>query len=122
MILVDTSIWIDFFDRGVPALQTLLQRGEVLAHPFMIGEFAMGTPRNRKKILADLADLPQAIVAQHDEVLHFIEAYQLFGLGIGYIDAHLLAAVRITPGAFLWTRDRRLHEVAEKLSLSFVPS
>ena len=122
MILVDTSIWIDFLDRGVPALYTLLQRGEVLAHPFVIGEFAMGTPGNRKRILADLADLPQAVVAQHDEIMHFIEPYQLFGLGIGYIDAHLLASVRITPGALLWTRDRRLREAAEKLSLTFVPS
>jgi predicted nucleic acid-binding protein len=121
MILVDTSVWIDFFDRGVPSLKALLQDGKVLAHPFVIGEFAMGTPRNRKKILADLADLPQAVVARDDEIMLFIEAHQLFGLGIGFIDAHLLASVRITPMALLWTRDRRLHEAAEKLSLAFVP-
>jgi predicted nucleic acid-binding protein len=122
MILVDTSIWVDFLDRGVPLLHALLQRGEVLAHPFVIGEFAMGSPGNRKNILADLADLPQAVVAQHDEVIQFIETSRLFGLGIGFIDAHLLASVRITPNALLWTRDRRLHEAAEKLSLAFVPS
>ena len=118
MILVDTSIWIDHL-RGTDAvLAGLLDGGQVLAHPFMIGELAVGSLRNRQKILADLKDLPKAVVARDDEVLRFIDSHSLFGIGIGYVDAHILASARLTAGASLWTRDERLHAAAKRLSLA----
>ncbi|MGC2164367.1 MAG: PIN domain-containing protein [Silvibacterium sp.] len=121
MILVDTSIWIDHLRKGNVTLQKLLERGAVLSHPLIAGELAMGSLKQRDVILSALQDLPQAIPARNDEVMRFISERRLFGLGIGYIDAHLLAAVRLTPDALLWTRDTRLHKVAEKLSLAFAP-
>jgi hypothetical protein len=92
--------------------------GQVLCHPLVIGELAMSSFKQRDLLLSELSDLPRAKVAGHDEVLHFVSRHTLFGSGIGYIDAHLLAAVRLIPGTLLWTRDKRLLEIASKLHLS----
>lgn len=120
MILVDTSVWVAHLRAGDERLATLLNEGEVLAHPFVIGEIALGSFRRRKAVLADLQDLPQAAVASAEEVLCFIGNHGLFGRGIGYVDAHLLAAVRLTPDARLWTGDRPLQRVAAELGLAAV--
>lgn len=122
MILVDTSVWIDHFQRSDPHLQRLLRRDRVLCHPIVVGEIAIGSFRQREAILSKLRDLPTLTAAGHDEVLRFISHHSLYGQGIGYIDAHLLAAVRLTPGSTLWTRDKRLHEVAESFNLAFRPA
>lgn len=118
MILADTSVWVDHLRRGDPVLTHLLEAGEILVHPFVIGELALGHLEPRGDILRNLSYLPQAVVAAHDEVLHFIAERRLFGLGIGYVDAHLLAAAQLTPDAGLWTHDRRLREVADRLFLT----
>ena len=118
MILADTSVWIDHLRAGDKALAALLDAGMVLAHPFVIGELALGDLRQPQIVLKALADLPQAGVATDAEVLHFIERHALSGRGIGYIDAHLLAAVKLTAGAELWTKDRRLQGVAVQLGLA----
>jgi predicted nucleic acid-binding protein len=117
LILVDTSVWIDHLRRTEPALVNLLQSSQTLTHRFIIGELAVGSIRRRAMILSDLKNLPQTIVASDDEVMHAIDRWKLFGSGIGYIDAHLLAAAAVTPGALLWTRDKRLRVIAERLSL-----
>lgn len=117
MILVDTSVWIDHFRSGEARLAALLEAGSVLTHPFVTGEMALGNLRNRGVILSALADLPRSIVANDGEVLGLIEAAGLYGRGIGYVDAHLVAAVRLTPGAGLWTKDRRLAAIAGELGL-----
>ena len=121
MILVDTSVWIDHLRAGDEALAGLLDTGQVLAHPFVIGELSLGHLRQRAHVLSALQDLPQANLATDREVLHFIDRHALFRLGIGYVDAHLLAAVRLTAGAALWTRDRRLERAGERLRLSIAP-
>lgn len=118
MILVDTSIWIDHLRASDERLARLLDAGQVLAHPFVIGELALGNLRNRDAVLGALQDLPQVNVATESEVLRFIEQKGLFGLGIGYIDAHLLAAVLLTPGSLLWTRDKRLLAASAQLGIS----
>jgi len=87
-------------------------------HPFVLGELALGSLRQRDVILTSLRDLPQASVASDEEVLRFIAERRLFGLGIGYVDAHLLAAARLTAGATLWTRDARLRGAAGRLGLA----
>ena len=121
MILVDSSVWIDHLRDSDPALAGLLNIGGALAHPFVIGELALGSLQRREVILGLLRDLPQAILAQDAEVARFIEGHRLFGLGIGYVDAHLLASVTLTPGASLWTRDRRLRDVATRLNVTGDP-
>jgi predicted nucleic acid-binding protein len=118
VILVDTSVWIDHLRSGDTVLAGLLDDGQVLSHPFIIGELALGNLRQRDSLLADLRKLPQALAASDAEVLHFIHRDGLFGIGIGYLDAHLLAATRLTQGASLWTRDKRLSAAAERLSLA----
>ena len=96
----------------------MLDAGMVLVHPFVIGELALGHLRQRTVVLAALSNLPQVNVATDREVLHFIEHNALSGRGIGYVDVHLLAAVRLTAGAMLWTNDRRLSVVAVQLDLA----
>lgn len=115
MILADTSVWVDHLRAGDRALAALLDAGMVLAHPFVIGELALGNLCQREIVLKALADLPHASIATDAEVLHFIERYALSGRGIGYIDAHLLAAVKLTGGVELWTNDKSLHRVAVEL-------
>ena len=122
MILVDTSVWVDHLRAGNNAITGLLDTGRVLAHPFVIGELALGHLRQSGLVLGFLLDLPQATVAMDQEVLHFIHRHALSELGIGYVDAHLLAATRLTVGASLWTRDKRLLAAAERLGLAAEPS
>ena len=117
MILVDTSVWVEHLRRGLPQLATLLQEGEVLIHPWVIGELACSTLRNRSQVLELLQGLPAATVASDAEVLLLIERDRLMGRGIGYIDAHLLAAARLSH-CRLWTQDRRLAAVAEEQGLA----
>lgn len=87
-------------------------------HPFVLGEIALGHLNPRDEILAQFEDLPFAKDATGADVLLLIESEKLFGLGIGYADAHLLASVRLTPGSSLWTRDKRLGEVAHRLAIA----
>lgn len=117
MILVDSSVWIDHLRVGDAALAERLELGIVLGHPFVLGELACGRLRNRSEILMLLADLPQAVPAADAEVLAMIERHRLMGRGIGYVDAHLLASTLLTPEAALWTRDRRLANIARDLGI-----
>jgi predicted nucleic acid-binding protein len=113
VILVDTSVWIDHLRQSDPHLVDLLNGSLVLVHPFVVGELALGNLRDRD-VLGILGTMPQAIVAAPDEVLQFIAVHRLAGLGIGYVDAHLLASVRLMPGTALWTRDKRLSAAAAR--------
>jgi predicted nucleic acid-binding protein len=121
LILVDTSVWVEHLRNSDAGLAGLLDANRVLIHPFVIGELALGRLRQRKMILGSLSNLPQAQTAADAEVLRFIEAAQLHGLGIGYIDAHLLASARLTPDCGLWTHDKRLRAAAERLGTAGGP-
>jgi predicted nucleic acid-binding protein len=118
VILVDTSVWVDHLRAGDKKLSGLLGAGMVLTHPFVISELALGNLRQREVVLTALSDLPFASVATDAEVLHFVNGYALPGRGIGYVDAHLLAAARLTAGTKLWTNDKRLHAIALQLDLA----
>lgn len=117
MILADTSVWIDHLHRQDRALQGVLVAKDLLIHPFVIGEIAVGRWPDRIATLEMLRDLPMPSVAEDQEVLRIIEDWELAGTGIGYMDVHLLASVLLTPETRLWTRDKRLREVAKQLSL-----
>ena len=117
MILVDSSVWIDHFRGDDPILSRLLDQRQVLTHPFVIGELALGSLRQRDAILGALRGLPRTQVASDDEVHAFIDRHALHGSGIGYVDAHLLAGTMLKAGAQLWTRDKRLRRVAERLGI-----
>ena len=119
MILVDTSVWIDHLREGAPALTTALEEGSVLMHPFVLGELACGNLKNRREVLRLLGDLPGAPMATDAEARAYIERRALMGRGIGYLDIHLLASVALAGSARLWTRDRRLAEVAAELKLAY---
>jgi predicted nucleic acid-binding protein len=112
MILVDTSIWIDHFRAADPQLATLLTQNDVLAHPCVIGEIALGSVKRRVEVLRNLTNLPAATVATHEEVMTFIERHGLANTGVGYVDACLLASAALTPGAALWARDKNLRAAA----------
>lgn len=118
MVLVDTSVWVRHLRKGDPGLATSLNNGEVLCHPFIVGEIACGTLKNRSAILSLLQALPSVIQAGHEEVMEFIENYRLMGKGLGYIDIHLLASARLTKVS-LWTLDHALNEVSSKLRMNF---
>lgn len=117
MILVDTSVWIDHFRHNDPSLSRSLNQRKVLSHPFVIGELALGSLRQRDFILEALRGLPSVLVAHDEEVHAFINNHKLFGIGIGYIDAHLLTATLLTPDVQFWTRDKRLRAAALRLGV-----
>jgi predicted nucleic acid-binding protein len=112
--LVDTSVWVDHLRHDNDDLRALLNRGDVLCHPFIIGEVACGSIRNRVEILDLLRALPAALIAEHDEVMEFLQQKRLYGRGLGWIDVHLLASASLTK-ATLWTMDRPLKTAFEHL-------
>lgn len=118
MVLVDTSVWIDHLRKGNPRLEALLDEGEVLCHPFIIGELACGQIVNRRQIVAFLNSLPRVGTAGHEEVMHLIDAHRLMGTGIGYLDAHLLASARMSA-ALIWTLDLSLDRTSAKLDVAY---
>lgn len=118
MILVDTSVWVDHLREVNAVLVGLLEAGRVLVYPVVIGELALGHLKNRQAVLGAVSRLPLAVVATDAEVLWFIELHRVFGRGVGYGDAHLLAAAKLTAGSRLWTQDRRLGEVAAEMGLT----
>ena len=118
MILVDTSVWVSHFRTGNQQLESLLNSGQVICHPFIIGELACGTLKNRIEILNLLRSLPQADCADDDEVLHFIEKNHLMGKGLGYIDMHLLASAILT-NVPIWTLDKKLRALSSTLDICF---
>lgn len=117
MILADTSVWVEHLRHGEPRLASLLTAGEVLCHPFIVGELACGNLRRRVEILDLLASLPALGKAGAAEVLHLIETHRLHGKGLGLIDMHLLAAC-VLARRVLWTHDHRLAKAARRLGVS----
>ena len=118
MILVDTSVWIDHLRSGDARLAALLEEGQVVTHPFVIGEIAMGSLRRRNTIMSLLSDLPSTMVASDPEVLRLIEGRSLHGRGLGYVDAHLVATALLTSDASIWTRDNALDTCARQVGVA----
>ncbi len=119
MILADTSVWIEHFRSGNQELQKRLSQGQIVIHPFVVAELALGSLKERSRTLALLDLLPQVRVAQLSEIRTLIEArhLHLYGLGIGLTDAHLIASVLINPPTRLWTKDKQLRKAAEALGI-----
>lgn len=115
-VLVDTSVWVDHLNHTETLLQDLLSSGQVVTHPFIIGELACGNLSNRKEILRLMAELPSVAIATNEEVMHLIEKQKLGGKGLGWVDAHLLASALISHVP-LWTRDRKLATYAKTLGV-----
>lgn len=116
MILVDTSVWIEHFRAGNDRLKGLLLDEQVLCHPFVVGELACGTLQKRREILSMLEALPAAELLEHDEVMKFLDVQRLYGHGIGWVDAHLLASTLLT-GCTIWTFDKPLRRAAAALNV-----
>jgi len=118
MVITDTSIWVTHLRQGSRQLEKLLIDAEVMCHPFIIGELACGNLKNRNEIISLLQSLPMAPTIEFDEFVFFIERNQLMGIGIGFVDVHLLASAQLT-GIPLWTADKRLKSAATKLDLAY---
>lgn len=117
MILADTSVWVDHLRNRNLEMEKRLIRGQIVMHPFIVAEIALGSLHNRRKRLDDMDALLEVKVAQLHEVRHMIEAHALYSKGIGLTDAHLIASCLMTPGTQLWTRDGSLHKVAQTLGI-----
>jgi len=118
VILADTSVWVGHFRSSDDELHALLLGGEVITHPFVIGELALGGLSAQSEAGRLITELPGAVVAQHGEVMQTIKSRALARRGIGYIDAHLIVAVLLTFAARLWTHDAKLAAVAADLDVA----
>lgn len=120
-VLIDTSVWSDHFRRRNDILVELMALDQALTHPMVVGELACGTPPEpRADTLSDIDLLQPVNQASLSEVRAFIEREKLFGLGCGLVDFALLASTLITPGAVLWTLDKRLAGLATRFGCAFV--
>lgn len=118
MVLVDTSVWVEHLRREQRELESLLEAGEVVCHPFIVGELACGFIENRKEIFSLLQSLPAAVEAGHDEVMAFLERYRLMGRGLGWVDVHLMASAFLS-GTPLWTLDKKLRRESVRLAIAY---
>lgn len=118
MVLVDTSVWVDHWRQANSGLSQLLRQNRVVLHPFVLGELTLGVIAARTETLQDLLSLFTPRVAEHDEVVQLIERTPLWGRGIGWVDAHLLASA-LLDNLRLWSLDRRLAQVAQDLDVAF---
>ena len=119
MILADANIWTDFFRRGKPELRKLLNNNQIVMHPHLVAELALGSLRDRPLTLAKLDSMPQVRAINLRDVRLMIESRSLYSRGIGLTDAHLIAACLVDPGTLLWTSDARLGNVADSLGIRF---
>jgi predicted nucleic acid-binding protein len=117
-LLADSSVWIDHLRKPDQLLAHALRRRQVVVHPFVLGEIALGSIADRAGVLAALTSLRRVRKAEDGEVLALVERHGLHGTGLGWVDAHLLAGTLLTPETRLWTRDRRLHAAAERLGVA----
>jgi hypothetical protein len=117
VVLVDTSVWIDHLRKSEVKLHDLLLNEEVVTHPFVRLELALGSIAHREKALADLALLPHVPVAGTEELFGLLELRRLYRRGIGITDLHLAASALFDPSIKIWTRDRRLGEIADELRI-----
>ena len=117
MILADTSVWIDHFRSPEPILMQLVQASEILMHPFIVGELAMGSLANRKLRLRLWSMMPRLPAVPLEDVLALAEGRRLYSRGIGYADANLLASSLVAEGTAIWTRDHRLRDIAGELGV-----
>ena len=118
MILADTSVWIDHLRNQNPVMEKRLANGQVVMHPFVVAEIALGSLRNRQQRLADMESLLEVRVAMIGEVRHMIEAHALYSKDIGLTDASLIASCLLTPGTELWTLDSAMERAAKLVGIS----
>ena len=121
MVLVDTSVWVSHLRAGDEGLIALLNNGDVICHPFIVGELACGNIKNRTTILSLLQLLPMAVQVENEEILQFIEINNLMGKGLGYVDIHLSASA-VLSGVPIWTLDKSLARIVEKLNIDYFTS
>jgi predicted nucleic acid-binding protein len=121
LVIADSSIWIDHINQGDPELVDLMKQRRVRLHPMIIAEIALGSIKQRATMLEELNAFPQIDSSSHSEVMAMIEWVKLFGTGVGYVDAHLLAATRQLRSGLLWTRDKCLKEQAKRLGVAYQP-
>jgi predicted nucleic acid-binding protein len=121
VILADTSIWVDYLRGGNPQMEKSLILGQIVMHPFIVAEIALGSLRNRRQRLDELEALLEVKVARLREVRHMIETRALYSKGISLVDAHLLASCLMTPGTQLWTRDAALALAGKALGINIDP-
>lgn len=117
-VLVDSCIWVDHLNKGDEMLAALLDQDRVAIHAFVIGEIALGSLTDREEVVADLYRLPAVAHLDDPTVVRAVADQRLHGTGIGYVDAHLVASTLITSGLTMWTRDKKLRAVAERLGIA----
>jgi predicted nucleic acid-binding protein len=117
-VVVDSNVWVHHWRSRNPLLMAMVDDGEVWTHPLIIGELSMGTLRDRERTLWDLTRLGRPPLATDAETRQMVEARRLWGRGIGWNDAKILASV-VIGGCRLWTRDVRLDEVAGELGVAW---
>jgi predicted nucleic acid-binding protein len=122
VILVDSSVWIDHFRKPNSHLEPLLMHARICCHPFVTGELVAGAIHVRHPAIAILRSLPQLSVADEETFYEFVARHELNGLGLGFVDLHLLTAVALSPGHSLWTQDSRLAGAAERLGIDNRPN
>jgi predicted nucleic acid-binding protein len=123
VILADTSIWVDHLRGSNPQMASLLTRGKIVMHPFVVAEIALGSLNNRRQKLGAMDNLRKVKIAQMSEVRRMIEAHALYSKGIGLTDAHIIASCLLTPEAQLWTRDAAMKAIATSLSVPvYIPN
>ena len=122
-VLIDTSVWIDHFRKRNSALVDLIEADSGLNHPMILAELACGTPPvPRAQTLSDIGLLQRSNQASLMEVIDFIEREKLYGLGCGLVDMVLLSSTLITPGARLWTLDKRLARLSRRFGVTYEPN
>lgn len=119
MILVDFSVWTQHFKKDSKDLRHALENEEILIHPLILGELALGDFRNREEILELLSSLPLVVLASDEEVFTLIEKFKLFGKGLGWIDVHLMAS-SLLSGCYLWSYDKALIGQSKRLKIQTV--
>lgn len=120
-VLIDTSVWVAHFCQRNAALVALLAADQALIHPMVLGELACGTPPERTRTLSDLGLLQTTQQASLREVMAFVDREKLYGLGCGLVDMSLLASTLLTPGAVLWTLDKRLADLTARYKVAYRP-
>jgi len=121
MVLVDSSIWIDYFKKGsFEALETLLVEDLVVTNELILSELIpSATNRGEKELIQGLQNLPLVKLDIDWDGIIKLQSLNIYsGLNKVGIPDLIITQQAIQENLTLWTSDKHFYRMREYISIN----